>query len=146
MDRFLTFPYPFHTYILSPILYLLPPDQIAKYKPRERGSEEVNSHSCFLLRVTKKSTSWFPRAHFPSLLASSDCIVTCTKNLEERNAVTPFASAFLNVKSATFCLTPGLCSASALPTSYVHCEHTGPHKESAGGAQVHMSHIPGKCF
>lgn len=42
--------------------------------------EVVNSHSCFLLRA-KKSTGLFPRAHFPSLLGSSECIVSLYKDL-----------------------------------------------------------------
>ena len=42
--------------------------------------EEVNSHSCFLLR-TKKSANLVPRAPFPSLLGSSECIVSRYKGL-----------------------------------------------------------------
>lgn len=52
-----------------------------KLPSRNPEKEEVTSHSCFLLPA-KKSTSLFPRAHFPSRLGSSECIVSQYKDLE----------------------------------------------------------------
>lgn len=76
--------------------------------------EEVNSHSCFLLRA-KKSTSLFSRARFPSLLGSSEYIVRLCGDLgwntfQSSPACPYLLSCQIRHLPAQLSPGPGLCS------------------------------------
>lgn len=98
---------------------------------RNPKKEEVTSHSCFLLQA-KKSTSPFPRAHFPSLLGSSECIGSQYKDLNG----TMLSRAHLSYPCFLLCEIvpppcsprPGLCFCSHDGCVYSGCSllgHTG---------------------
>lgn len=109
--------------------------------------KEVNLHSCFLLRA-KKSASLFPRARFPSLLSSSECIVSLYKELGGGM----LSRAHLLCPCLLLCdmrclpANEGLCLCSPAGGVLVVDAPAGAHREAAGGVQVHMSRIPGECF